>query len=111
MKPFISVDFDGVLNNYKGYDGDNLGTIRPGAREFLQKLSEDYTVLIHTARRYTLVVEWVTDNNLWEYVGDVSSIKQPSIAYIDDRGIRFNGDYDEVLEQLENFKPYWEEKI
>ena len=25
MKPTICVDFDGVLNNYKGYDGDNLG--------------------------------------------------------------------------------------
>ena len=23
MKPIICIDFDGVLNNYKGYDGDN----------------------------------------------------------------------------------------
>lgn len=106
-KPFISVDFDGVLNNYSGYDGDNLGTPRPGAKEFLQELSKDYIVLIHTARRYTLVVKWLADNNLWDYVGDVSSIKQPSIAYIDDRGIQFNGDYKETLEQLKKFKPYW----
>ena len=38
LKPIICIDFDGVLNNYNGYDGDNLGTPRPGAKEFLEKL-------------------------------------------------------------------------
>ena len=40
LKPIICIDFDGVLNNYNGYDGDNLGTPRPGAKEFLEKLSK-----------------------------------------------------------------------
>ena len=38
LKPIICIDFDGVLNNYKGYDGDNLGTPKDGAKEFLEKL-------------------------------------------------------------------------
>ena len=110
MKPFICVDFDGVLNNYKGYEGDNLGTIRPGAREFLQTLSQDYTVSILSVRSYHLIIRWLEQYDLLQYVDEVTSIKRAAVAYVDDRGLRFNGNYEEVLEQLENFKPYWEEK-
>ena len=110
MKPTICVDFDGVLNEYNGYDGDNLGTPKDGAKEFLKKLSEKYVVIILSARRYSLIIKWLDDNNLWDYVYDVTSIKPPAVAYIDDRAIRFNGDYDETLKELKKFKPYWEEK-
>lgn len=110
MKPTICVDFDGVLNNYKGYDGDNLGTPRPGCKEFLQELNKNYKVIVLSARRYSHIIQWLNDHGLWEYVEDVTSFKPVALAYIDDRGIRFNGDYNEIIEQLKDFKPYWKEE-
>jgi hypothetical protein len=44
-------------------------------------------------------------------VYDVTSRKLPAHAYIDDRALRFNGDYNETLTELETFKPYWKEEI
>lgn len=109
MKPTICIDFDGVLNNYRGYDGDNLGTPRPGAKEFLQELNKNYKVIILSARRYSKIITWLNEHGLWEYVTDVTSFKPPALAYIDDRGIQFKGNYQEILEQLKDFKPYWRE--
>ena len=109
MKLTICVDVDGVLNDYKGYDGDNLGKPKPGAKEFLQELNKNYKVVILSARRYTQIMKWLNDYGLWEYISNVTSFKPPALAYIDDRGIQFNGNYQETLKQLKGFKPYWSE--
>ena len=95
-KPTIALDFDGVLNNYKGYDGDNLGTPRHNVKKFLQVLHKDFHIIIFSVRRFSLIIKWLVDNDLWDYV--------------DDRGITFNGDYEETLKQIYNFKTYWEKQ-
>ena len=106
----ICVDFDGVLNNYTHYDENNCFTPRPGAKEFLGKLNEKFMVIIFTARSFPKVERWLRNYDLSKYVADVTNIKVPAVAYIDDRGIQFNGDYNEILEQLKDFKPYWKEE-
>ena len=107
-KPVVCIDFDGVLNNYKGYDGDNLGTPREGSREFLEELNEKYTVMIYSVRRYSKIITWLKDNDLIHLITNVTSYKLPAVAYIDDRAIPFDGDYDKALNKLKNFKPYWQ---
>lgn len=107
MKPNLCIDFDGVLNNYKGYDGDNLGTPREGAREFLETLSHQYTIIILTARRYDKVMKWMDEHDLLKYVDNVTNIKPVAFAYIDDRAIPFMGDYESTLHTLSIFEPYW----
>jgi len=110
-KPNICVDFDGVLNNYKGYKGaDELYEPRIGAREFLQKLSEKYNVIILSARTPSKIYDWLIEHDLKEYVCDVTRTKAGAIAYIDDRAITFNGNYNTVLEELDGFKAHWEEE-
>ena len=106
----VCVDFDGVLNNYEYYDPNNCFTPRPGAKEFLEKLSEKYHVVILTARSFPKVERWLKNYGLNKYVADVTNIKVPAVAYIDDRAIKFKGDYDFALKELENFKPYWKEE-
>lgn len=108
-KPTICIDFDGVLNNYKGYDGDNLGTPRPGAKEFLEQLNQEYSITIHSVRRYSKIITWLTEYGLIMYVDNVTSYKVPATAYIDDRGINFDGDYEKALRKVKDFKPYWKE--
>lgn len=110
-KPNICVDFDGVLNNYKGYNGsDELYEPRIGAREFLHELSEKYTVIILSARPPFKIYDWLIKYNLNEYVSNVTRTKTGAFAYIDDRGINFNGNYNTVLEELDGFKAHWEDE-
>lgn len=110
LKPIICIDFDGVLNNYNGYDGDNLGTPKDGAKEFLEKLSKKYIIIILSARRYSHIIKWLDHYDLWQYVADVTSFKPKNVVcFVDDRAIKFNGDYAEALRHINNFKTYWEE--
>ena len=106
MKSNVCVDFDGVLNNYTGWNGeDDLSTPREGAREFLQNLQEEYTVVIFTARDKDKVKEWL---ELYDLPFDsVTNIKEGAVAYIDDRAIRFDGDYNKCLSELYSFEPHW----
>lgn len=110
MKPVICLDFDGVFNNYKGYDGDNLGSPREGIREFLETLSKDYTIEVCSVRRYSKIIIWLDKHDLLKYVANVTSYKPAAVCYVDDRGINFDGDYEKTLEQIKQFKTYWEEK-
>lgn len=107
MKPIICIDFDGVLNNYDHYDENDLSTPRAGAREFLETLSQNHKVVILTARNFAKVLNWLQEHGLSKYVYDVTNIKVPAVAYIDDRAIPFDGDYEGTLAKLEYFEPYW----
>lgn len=110
-KPNICVDFDGVLNNYKGYKGsDELYEPSTGAKEFLQKLSEKYTVVILSARTPAKIYDWLIEHDLSQYVCDVTRTKPGAVAYIDDRALRFEGNYDKVLYELERFQTHWEKE-
>lgn len=110
MKPTVCVDFDGVLNNYRKYDENDLSTPREGAKEFLEELSKKYRVIILTARRFDKVMEWLNQYELSKYVFDVTNIKPKNVVcFVDDRAIKFNGDYAEALRHINNFKTYWEE--
>ena len=105
----LCIDFDGVLNTYKGYKGENeLYEPRQGAKEFLDRLSEVYTIIIFTTRNRDKVLEWLKQYELDQYVHDVTDIKIPAIAYIDDRALKFDGDYEKVIDELRDFKVHWE---
>ena len=111
-KPVICVDFDGVLNNYKGWKGKNeLYTPRKGVREFLETLSIKYTIVIFTIRNRDKVIEWLEKYNLDIFIKEVTDIKVGAVAYIDDRGLKFNGAYVETLSELNDFKTHWEKEL
>ena len=109
-KPIVCVDFDGVLNNYTGWKGEHhLYEPRVGAGEFLEMLSSKFVVYVFTTRNRDKVIGWLEKNDLIFFVDEVTDIKVGAVAYIDDRAIQFNGDYQECLDKLINFKAYWEE--
>lgn len=45
-KKTICVDFDGVLNEYNGYEEGNLGEPLTGSKEFIKELRKKYKVVI-----------------------------------------------------------------
>lgn len=101
----VCVDFDGVLNNYEYYDDDDLSTPRAGAKEFLESLSKRFYVIIFTARDNSKVEKWLNDHDM--PYNEVTNIKKPAVAYIDDRALQFNGDYKAILNVIESFEPYY----
>jgi len=107
-KKTILLDLDGVLNTYDGkYDAENIPLIKDGAYDFIKELSNDFKVMIFTTRNKLKTSKWVIENNLSEYIDDVTNIKEPSYLIIDDRCINFNGDYKETLDKIKNFKVWY----
>lgn len=109
-KPTVCVDFNGVLDTYAGWVKDGNGAEyppRPGVQTFLEVLHQQYVVVVCTAIEPVHVIWWLSKHNLDMYVDDVTNIKPPAVAYIDDRAIRFDGNFQECLDALQGFQPYW----
>ena len=104
-KKTICVDFDGVLNEYDGYEERDLGEPLTGSKEFIKELRRKYKVVILTSRSKEQVIHWLSNNGFPSM--KVTNRKVPAVAYIDDRAIQFNGSYKKVISRLKNFKPYW----
>ena len=108
FKKTILIDLDGVLNTYDGkYDKNHIPSIKDGAREFLKDLNEIYRVVIFTSRNLYLASKWVVENSLDEFISDVTNIKEPSYLIIDDRCEKFEGDYQELRNKIDNFKVWY----
>jgi len=113
----IMVDFDGVISSYKhGWNnGELIDEPNPGTKEALDKFhNEGYEVVIFTTRAskehnkkpsHIQLIEalkvWLNKYNI--YYDKITSEKLGAVAYIDDRGIRFN-DWNQVLNDLEQLK-------
>jgi hypothetical protein len=106
----ICVDFNGVLDTYRGYKPGYMYPARPGADRFLAELSSKYKVVILTSADVDDVVKWLNEYNLYQYITMVTDKKVAAIAYIDDRAIRFDGSFDKVLNTLDVFKCFWEDE-
>ncbi|MFC1632574.1 hypothetical protein ACFL1U_00315 [Patescibacteria group bacterium] len=106
----VSIDFDGVLSQYKGWQGDEIiDEPIEGAKEFLQKLIDSgYTPVVFTVRDALYVQEWLKKFDFPEL--EVTNQKIPSLVYIDDRCIKFEGDYEKLTQDLKNFEIYWKEE-
>lgn len=109
-KPTILIDLDGVLNEYKGeYDENFIPEIKDGAQDFVKELSQNYILYLFTTRKLKLAKRWLRNNDLDKYFEDVTSTKIPSYIILDDRGIRFDGNYKNALALINNFKVWYKQ--
>ena len=107
-KKTIAIDLDGVLDEYTGkYDENSIPKIKDGARDFIIKLSKDYDLVLFTTRKLMLATKWLIDNKIDKYFSDVTNVKPPAFIYLDDRALKFNGNYDDTLNAIKNYKVYW----
>ena len=110
-KGLVCLDFDGVLNAYQGWATDMHLTREPvrGSREFVKKLIEaGYDVVIYTCREAKSVYAWLRDNNF--PVITVANHKPAAQIYIDDRGYRFDGDWEAAFNAIPR-NPWWGSEI
>ncbi len=118
MSATVAVDFDGVIHAYsRGWqDGSIYDEPAPGAFAALRELMERYAVFVHTTRLPVAVARWIKarsgietawhedESMLPEFWNErdtllVTRRKLPAVAYIDDRGIRFES-WDQALAEL-----------
>jgi len=104
----IAIDFQGVVAEYHGYRGEGIYE-KPmnGAKEFLQKLKDvDIEFNIFTTEPTKKVIEWMKKYKMPMPV-KVTNVKEPAPVYIDDRVIKFNGDFGKLIKDMKDFNVYW----
>lgn len=107
-KKTLLIDLDGVLNQYNGnFDKNNIPPIREGALEFIQKVANDYELKLFTTRNRLLATKWLIENNLDEYFIDITNIKDPAWLIIDDRCVKFQGDYYNLYNEIKDFRVWY----
>ena len=108
-KRLICIDFDGVIHEYTGWEGDSLKGPLPGAKEFIQEiLDKGLDINIYTTREASQIKDWLKKNNFPNI--EVSNSKPAAYCYIDDRAIKFDGDFEKLKEDFKNFKVYWKKE-
>lgn len=98
----VAVDFDGVLHNPVDRDtGRRMGKPFPGALQAMRELHQmGAKIIVHTVRANTdkkHVEEWLL------YFGFPFWTVEPKLladVYVDDRALRFEGDWDQTRREL-----------
>ena len=107
-KKTILIDFDGVLNDYKGnFNENDVPNIKKGARELLIKLSQDYEIKLFTTRNKIKTCKWLIKNEIDSYISDITNVKELAWVYVDDRCVKFEGDFSLLANQINNFKTWY----
>jgi hypothetical protein len=105
----IMIEFDGVINNYKGWKDENeLFSPNKYVDTFLTILSKDFDVNIFTSRDPSKVYAWLKKYNLHKFVKNVTNIKEPAFIYVDDRAVKFDGDFFQTINDIKEFRAYWQ---
>lgn len=120
--PILALDFDGVIHDYKhGWrEGKLYGHVTPGFFAWAAEAARYFTLVIHTSRAkdeegVKKIMSWLAYEA--EAAGDINAAalfdiqaeKPPALITIDDRCIRFEGDWsDPALDPsaLRAFKPW-----
>jgi len=118
--PTACVDLDGTIASYKdGWQSEeHYGEPIPGVQEALQRLKDNgWRIIIFTTRGDNKRTSaYLKKHNIpFDYINENpdqppgTSDKLIADVYIDDRGIRFNGDWAKTIDEVLAFSP-WEKK-
>ncbi|MDI3297639.1 MAG: hypothetical protein QJR08_00555 [Bacillota bacterium] len=118
--PTIAIDLDGVLASYQGFDPENppqeIGDPLPGAIDFVKTLlGAGWRVVIHTRNHSQsqlddwLIAHGLGDANVGAVGAPLSALPIDATVYLDDRALRFDGDFGPILDFLLHGdpRPWW----
>ncbi len=117
----VAVDFDATISMYDGWRGPGVfGLPLPGCKEALDELMEKgYTIIINTTRGVDIeqVRDFLIANDIpFCHINENSGSAPPNVGdkkvladvYIDDRSMQFGGRWQGMVEQVEQFVPWWQ---
>ena len=110
----IAIDFDGVIHkNSKGFhDGTIYDEPIEDVKKGLEYLSKSYKLVIYSCKANPdrplingktgtkLIYDWLCKHKLDSYIYNIVYTKPNAVAYVDDKGIRFEN-WDDTLKVLE----------
>ena len=104
----IMLDFDGVIHSYARWTGEiPFDPPVPGAIDFMRWANEEgYTIVIYSARARTKegvfgIQQWLKYHG-YDKAIKVTDRKVGCELYVDDRGYRFTGEFEELQTLLKN---------
>lgn len=115
----VAIDFDAVVSHYYGWQGKGVfGVPIKGARESLDLLRKaGRRVIIHTSRVETwLIAEYMKKHSIpYHFINHnpdnvyyhLSPLKVAADVYVDDRALRFDGNWEKTFTEIINFVPWW----
>ena len=110
----VVFDFDGVIHSYvSGWKGATKIPDPPvaGIKEAIDDIRKaGYEVCVVSTRcnqcgGIEAIENYLAENHI--QVDQITAEKQPAIVYIDDRAICFDGRPKTLLEQIQNFEPWY----
>jgi hypothetical protein len=118
----IAIDFDGVINSFSSGWRGSTKTDAPvaGAADAIgELLASGNKIVIYSSRAATpegletikKYLGYIADNNVNIDEIDITDKKPIAHVYVDDRAISFNGDWQDTLKQIEEFKPWTEKSL
>lgn len=116
MRKTVCLDFDGVCNMYDGWKGENeLFSPRPHLGDFITTLLvNNKKVAIFSTRPSVKLNNWFLkwfpsmEQAILDGILFFPDKKPPADVYVDDRAVRFNGSFEDILPIILNFKAFWE---
>jgi hypothetical protein len=102
-KQQIGLDFDGVVHSYtSGWQGYEVVADPPveGVREAIEEMRKTHNVIIYSCRAsdpdgLEAIKRYLTEHGI--EVDGITDRKPVAEFIVDDRAVRFNGDWQEVL--------------
>mgnify|MGYP003571674998 CR=1 FL=1 len=108
FEKMVLIDLDGVLNQYDGkFDKNFIPSIQKDAKEFIEKISQDFELKLFTTRGKIIAQKWLKENNLGKYFSKVTNRKEPCTFLIDDRCIQFKGSFEKLEKDIRHFSVWW----
>lgn len=114
---YICVDLDGTIAHYKGWQGhDHFGDPIDGVQAALQRIqSAGFKIIIHTTRsnkdlisaylnRHSIPFDYINENP--DQPDGAIGGKPMAEAYIDDRAVQFNGDWQAAAHEALTLVPW-----
>jgi hypothetical protein len=106
----VCLDFDGVVHSYQsGWQGESIVADPPihGVDRAINHLRKDFRVVIHSARCKSeagrhAIEQWLAKHRI--EVDEVCENKPPAFVYVDDRAIRFSGDWPQTIADIKSFR-------
>ena len=106
----VCLDFDGVVHSYQsGWQGEATVADPPihGVDRAISQLRKDYRVVIYSVRCESdtgraAIEQWLAKHRI--EVDEICASKPPAFVYVDDRAIRFTGNWTETIENIHSFR-------
>jgi hypothetical protein len=106
----VCLDFDGVVHSYQsGWQGETVIPDPPihGVDRAIAKLRENFRVVIYSTRCRNedgchAIRQWLAKHRI--DVDEVCMFKPPASVYVDDRAVRFKGDWDQTISEINSFR-------